>query len=337
MSRKTVFLTQILDKLGAPLLAAVNAAPVEQNREAERVAELIGRSVQLSMALAGKIDPGGASGNDSENDALRLALTGLAAGLVSGHYRRALKAPDDAEMARLSGALEAVLSFADNFTPAADGTARLAGLEPGFFPADESQIAIQYAHIMTPVINAIATFSYGRPEKKLMQEVAGRLVEKATQLRAGAGLAGTEKDIKQAELGFLRALAQLYVGAHEAEQLRLLSLGPEITAKLAQDHDGLLPMDPVWQDFERRAEMMMLLGQGALPGAAVSGAGPAPKPAKPVAPPPAAPPAATAASAAPAAQEPPPVAQQEGGGAYNPMSFFKPGIKKPGDEEEEGQ
>ena len=323
MTARSVFLVQMLDKLGAPLLGAVSEAAARKGagvgpqEEAGRMAELLGRSVQISITLAEKMHLRDAGGDP---DAVRLALTGLAAGLVAGHYRQAERAPDEGEIKRLVGALETVLTFADNFTPAAENTARLQAIVPGVFPADEGQIAIQYISALTPVVSEVAAFSFGRQEKKLMQDVAIRLMTEAGALRTQilGALAGPP-DAQRAELGLLKSLAVLYAECHRAEKTRLLAMSDAERARAAQDGGGVLPMDALWKAFDARLGMMKALAENALPAEVAvgsSGGGPAPQP-FPAAAPPVPPPAQVVPL--PPAQEPPPA----DGGAYNPMSFFK--------------
>ncbi len=316
----------MLDKLGAPLLGAVSDVSVRKNangnaaapQEAVAVAELLGKSVQISVTLAERMDLRDAGG---DADAVRLALAGLAAGLVAGHYRQADKAPDDNEIKRLVNALEAVLVFADNFTAAAENTARLQALVPGIYPADESQVAIQYVHALAPVASEITSFAFGRPEKKLAQDVAARLMAAAAALRARLVSADGAGEERRAELGALRALAMLYVDCHRAEKARLSALSAGEKTALP---GGEITMERLWQDFDTRTSMLETLVQSALPQAGgvaeTETLAPHAAVAPSVIPPPAAAPGLPPTVAA--------VAPQDQSGDYSPMSFFKPGQKK---------
>jgi len=338
MSQRSAFQVQILEKLGAPLMGAVAEVAARQRKdgedtqkqEAERLAELLAKTVQVSVGLAGSMD---LKDTDGQADSARLALAALAGPLVAGQYRLTAKVPGDAEIKRMVKALEAVLTFSDNFAPAADVTARLENLAPA---NDENQAHIQYVHSLAPVVNVVAAFSFGRPEIKLIQEVADRLVKKAQDV--GRNLAGGNID-KRAELRLLGALAGLYVECHRDEMNRLMAMDAAARAKV--ESGGMLPMDPVWAAFELRAGMVEILGRAAFASGAASGSA-APKPAAaaaPVTPPPAppapppAPPAPPPAAAdippaAPLPVAPPPAAPPAqdapaDSGNYNPMGFFK--------------
>lgn len=319
MTQRSAFQAQILEKIGAPLLVAVAEGQARQSKdsgdqkqEAARLAELLNKTVQVSIGLAGSM-----ALKDSDGDAVRLALAALASPLIAGQYRLTGKVPGDAEIRKLVKALEAVLTFSDNFAPAAENTVRLDNLSPGMPFVDESQVHIQYVGALVPVVNAIAAFSFGRAENKLAQEIAGRLVQKSKNM--GEALQPGEAEPaarKRAELQLLRALAALYVECHEREMNRLLALDDQARMRAAEGAGGVLPLEPVWEAFERRAAMAEIIGRSAAPGGAItgenSGAGKAPgdKPRPP-----------SMQDAAP----PPPVSGDEAqkAGAYNPMAFFK--------------
>ena len=314
-TQRTLLTVQIVEKLGAPLLAAVAEVAVRgasadppQTLYAERLAELLARSIQVSVSLSGKLDLNNPGGNP---DAVTLALAGVAAGLVAGLHKHTGRVPDDNELKRLIAALEAIMVFGDNFAPVAENTLRLINIEAGAEPADESQVNIQYINALAPVVNAVAAYSFGMPEKKMVQEVAERLIDNAVRLARLMSPAGAdEKETKRAELRILRGLVPLYVECHEAERQRLMRKDAA---------SETISTAPVWEAFDIRAAMMETLGMSLqterpASSAAASG-GRAPIPAKPgasapAAPPPAAPPAGQAAASALSS------------GAYNPMSFF---------------
>lgn len=315
MTQRADLLLQILERLGAPLMAAVNAVarqPANEGapaKDAERVAELLARSVQAGMALSET------SGLRNGGDSVRLALTALAARLLGEHYRQTGKVPAEADIKRLTGALEAVLIFSDNFALAADNIARLENLAPGDILADESQVNIQYLGLFVPVVIAVARFPFGQPERKLAQDIAARLIAVAGEARQRAGTFPDRKAEKRAELQILRALVALYAACHGAETDRLMAMNAEARGQ-AQS------MDAVWRAFDQGVTMLEILAGNIAPGAdggTASSGGPAPAAVVPPSP----------FTAQPAPPPPPEqkVAPEEQAG-YNPMSFFKPPGKK---------
>lgn len=327
MTQRPAFLIEVLEHLASPLLSAVASGGASPD-VAARMAELLGRSVQMGVALGEAVD---IRDNTEGSESLRLAVTALAAGLVAGQYRNTGKTPDEADMRRQITALEAVLTFAANFTPAPDNIARLQGLVP-----DVPQMELQYLSVFSPLVSEVLAFSFGRPERKMMQDIAERLTARAVAVRDTLlPRTGDPRQDGLNDLYVLRALAPVFAECYRAEKQKIQALGDAERARLIQEGGGLLPFDPVWQAFEVRVAMMESLAAGlgggaSLPAGAGSGAAPA-----------------TGAGApqdsvvvpmtlpSPPAVTPPsssrnPDSAGDGTG-YNPMSFFKPGTKKQGD------
>jgi hypothetical protein len=307
---RTAFRLQFLKTLGAPLMAAVNDAmpAADDKAAAEQIAGLLARTVQASITLSESLKIG------APDDAVRAALAGLAARLLAAQYAAGGKMPGDADIKRMAASMDAVLAFADNFMAGAEGRARLELTDAGALP-DENQIAIQFAVAMAPVITEVAAFSFGRPEKKLLQEIADRLSGDAEELRrelAGDNMAAPAA--RRADLQCLCILCDIYAACHRAETRHLGAMPAEARDKLA--NGGPIPMEPVWEAYcVRRAMLGVLAGvpaRGAAGGGAVA-LRPAPVAAAPV-PVTAAAPVAAPIVAAPAAEKP--------AGDGGPMSFF---------------
>ncbi len=285
MSQKARLQVQVLETIGAPLLAAVTesgkAAPDKE--AAALTAELLARSVELGAEVGTAIDikPG-----DGEGDALRLALMGLAARLIAGHYKTAGRAPAEIEIKKLSAALGAALTFADNFS---------SGTELGA----ENRATIGYFQALVPVVNAVAAYSFGRNERKLVKDIAERLAAKASQIAAGR---------HEMETPLLAALGQIYTACHQAETARITGMDESARNETARAGEGGVPMDSLWENFDRRAAMLAaLLPASSGESGATTGGGLKP--------------------AAAVNESAPPSAQSAAPPAGNPMSFFKPGGK----------
>ena len=286
MNQRFAYLFQVTEKIGVPLLAAAEsrATPDDSRSEATIVAELLARAVQAGVDLAAAMD---IRETGTEGESIRLALAGLAGPLVAGHYRHAGRVPGEADVKRLVTALSAALTFADNFSPAAENTARMAALEAGSPPADEAQVMIQCLQALTPMVTAVAAYSFGRPEKKMVQEITERLVQQAENLAGRLVPGASEPERKHMELVLLRAMVPLYCEAHQAEMQRLLKLDDNARQAAAQANGGTLPLEPVWQSFDKQVALLDVLAQSlggrfvASPATASSGAvgdGPAPAP-----------------------------------------------------------
>ncbi len=339
MVSRADFQVRLLEKIATPLLAAIIDVSVDSQDSQEsldaakitnQLASLLNRAVHLGIEMSAELD----IKTQDDGDAVRLGLAAMSGPLVADLYRSLERVPEEAEVRRLSRAMQAVMTFSDNFVAAAETAARLDNLTPGDLFEDEKQIYIQYMGALVPVVDAVMTFSFGRPDQRLIQEISTRLIEKAESMRAHfLGDHGSARDIKRTELGFLRSLAQLYASCHESETARLL------TEDIMKTGGGLLPMDDVWAQFERGAAMLLVIAESS--GAASSD--PSPAAAAPVA-------AATSGTAdtvhetdTMAAEDvlagdvPSGAPDEESGGDdageddgdeegnFNPMSFFKTG------------
>lgn len=300
MTPRAAFLIELLDKLGGPLMAAVESRASGDNvGESKTIAALLGQSVQLGMSLSQTID----TGDEQEADSLRVALTALSGPMIAELYRVQGRPPSEEDTKRLAKALEAVVTFAENFTPAAGHTARLKTLGTDRPLFDAAQSHIFYFSAMVPVLGAIAEFPFGQNETALVQEVAEKLAVRARSLREALSGSGSDMaEVSFTELMILHSLARVYAECHKAETKRLLDM---------EEPEASPSLDPVWKAFDLRLSMLETLLNVALPS---SDDGPV---ASPV---PAPPPSKAPAAAAPASQEPsaPP-------GEGNPMTFFSKG------------
>lgn len=297
MDMRNEFLLQLLQKLGAPLLGAVEKhstgnAPADANILASLLSECVKISISLSQAMNLKTE-------DGDANAIRVSLATLAAELVADSYIHKGRAPGSVESKKITDLLQSVIAFADHFTPAAEHSKRLKTIDGAVPFFDPIQTNLYAMHAMVPVISSIAEFSFGQPESKLVQEVADKLKAQAKDLLAALPVGGNEMD----ELVTLQALGQIYASAHKGQ-----------IAKLKQSVDSAPPtMDSVWADFYLRLSMVEVLLKGFAgkqAGAQGSSGGGGIRPSAPQAEGGQEPPAASTAS--------PPAA---GGGS--PMSFFK--------------
>ena len=346
MDQRATYLLQILEAIGAPLMGAItgvsNGAENTQG-EAQSMAALLAKTVEASIELGNIMDINPA---EAQDDTLRVALAGLAGPLVAGQYAKRGQIPESPDLKKITSALQAVLSFSDNFTPTPETVERLKNLEASGQSVDTYQTQIQYMQAFIPVVEAIAAFPFGQAEAKLIMDVSDRLVKRSVELREALlpGV-GDEAAQKRAELGLLKALALLYSACHKAET-------EKVTSTDIEAQGGALSIDPVWKAFDMRAAMLEALAASMVPGGgseagggskapavAASAAAPATPPPTappPTAPPPTQPPAATSAPAAPPPEGPPaaeapatppatppaqpPAQPQEQGG--NPMAMF---------------
>ncbi|MEO5367313.1 MAG: hypothetical protein H7831_13390 [Magnetococcus sp. WYHC-3] len=309
MNQRAEYLLQILETIGSPLMKAVtvaNPAATDQ-ASAQTMAILLGKTVEASIELGNIMDINPA---EAQDDTLRVALAGLAGPLVAGQYTARGKIPESPDIKKITSALQAVLTFSDNFAPTPETVERLKNLPAKGQSVDAYQTQIQYMQAFIPVIEAIAAFPFGQAEAKLIVDVSDRLIKKSVELRETLLPNIADEAVeKRAELGLLRALATLYSGCHGAETEKALNVD--------EDHRMQVSIDSVWKAFDMRATMLESLAAKMVwitpaSGKAGSGGGVQPAPIAAPAPPPA---------AAPVTPPPPPPSAPPAGG-QNPMSMF---------------
>lgn len=297
MDSRTQFILQLLQKLGAPLMAAVNTHTQGEEQDAQTLAALLSESVKISISLSQAMN---LKADDGDSDAIRVSLASLAAGLIAESYTQNGRVPGEQESRRISKALESVIVFADNFAPAAEHAKRLQTLDGTAPFFDAVQTNVYAMHALIPAIIVISEFSFGQPVTRLIQEVSDRLGAKAKELVNTLGANGTA----MSELVILQALGKIYAGAHRIETERLKGT----------DGSDDATIDGIWKSFDLQVSMVSVLlgslGGGTSASAGGGSGGVKPAVAAPVETAPAAPPAAPPAAAPPAA-------------AGNPMSFFK--------------
>ena len=270
MAKNPEFIVQVMEKVGSPLIASVSDVSVRlqaggnqtQNDPAQQLAEdskkvagLLNKSVQVAIAVSNMLD---LPAQDNQADSVRLALTALASPMLANQYRMSTRLPGDNDVKKLVTSLEAVMTFSDNFSVAGDAGARLDQIDKDFFPADPAQIQILYIQALVPTVSQIANFPFGQSERKLVQEVADRLIKKANEITSANFPDLQGGPAKKCELGILRSLSTIYSQCHFGEMARLMSLPQD-------QRDQQTSMDPVWEAFEKRASLLEILAQTSVP------------------------------------------------------------------------
>lgn len=363
MDSRQEYLFRMMEQIGGPLLASISevsardpASAAAHNHEelaqkdAQRIAELLSRSVQASIDMTNLID---LNPQDPQIESVRVAMAALGARLVARQYTQHGRVPAEAELKKSVSSLQSVLTFSDNFVPSPEAIARLHEMEQGIGLFDGHQLTIRYLDSFLPVVEAVGAFSFGQPEKKLVLDICQRLSQRAGELRAQIFEGRLDEDQKKlCELSFLDALCNIYASCHMAELSKMTASG----SALPDETSAGAGLERIWQAFELRYAMICALAEKMIPtkmagqgsassskAPALSGAQSAPPPVMPppveapVAPPEQSappPPSATAPAAPPAIfgqqrpveSAPPQAAQQTPPAGANPMSMF---AKKP--------
>ena len=321
MHHRAEYLLQVLEKIGAPLLSSVIAVNARTgsnlNNEAQKIAELLAKTVQTSIDMTNALDLGPTG---TMTDSIRIGMAGLAGPLVAGSFESSSRTPGDAEIKRIVAALQAVLTFAENFEANSENAGRLKNISAQGQNVDAAQSYIQYVQAFTPVINAANAFSFGQPEQKFVMDVTSKITARAKSSRENM-FGDLSADNQRAELGLLKTFAEIYAACHVAETNRIQSLNDNDRAQMQSG----FTTDVLWQNFDARVQLVESLAEAIVPGKSNSSQGknsgsaqPAPPPVAPVQAPPVAPPVQTAA----------PPQQQNPSSGGNPMSFFKAPLKE---------
>ena len=252
-------MVQVLERLAAPLVAAISevsvrnmmvpdpSQPGAMRPEAEQVAGLLTKSTQMSIGLVNLVD---FNLPENEADSLRLALTTLSSPLIANLYRLTGRVPSDTELDRIMAAMNSVITYSDHFVTAGDVNARMQHMDTDFFPVDPHQITLQYMNVLLPAVNSVMAYSFGQPEKKLVQDVTERLVKEAKSFREKIFPDLNEKEAARSEIAILRMAALIYSQCHFAEMAKLM-------ATEEQARQGLAPtMTSLWQAFGLRLQML---------------------------------------------------------------------------------
>ena len=251
-SRHQTFL-RIFEKLGTPLIAAVNEVKTrtgqggDENEDARKLAQLLTIVTRESVALAEKAD---IVQSDSERDDLRLSLTTIIAPLVASLYQMGGKIPEEKDTSQLAESFSALSSYIDNFISIRESAARIKQMEDGQYFVDDNQIKIQTLSILVPVVNSVIAFPFGEKPSKLIRNICGRLIEESEKLQKRLFPTGNASEAKHIQLGLLRSLVVIYSQCHFSEMARILN---------AQDQNRAganLSIEPVWKAFGERVEMI---------------------------------------------------------------------------------
>jgi len=242
MVQNSKFAVNILEKIGAPLAAALESVPLQGDDKdieaAKLMAQMMGQAVQVSIALNNALN---VTESEEQADSTRLALAAIAAPLIAEFYRQNARVPDEQDLKRIVKSQEAVLAFAENFSAADEGKSRLSTIDHDAPLFDKTQISLVVLQALNPVLTAIFEFPFGQSETKLLQEVSDRLQANAAEMVRSAG------GDKLGEILVLKALAQIYADCHRMETARLATASDENRSELS--------LDPVWKAYDTKVAM----------------------------------------------------------------------------------
>lgn len=252
-SKHQTFL-RIFEKLGTPLIAAVNEVKTrtgqsdsDENEDAQKLAQLLTIVTRESVVLAEKAD---IVQSDSEKDDLRLSLTTIIAPLIASLYQMGGKIPEEKETGQLADSFAALSSYIDNFISIKEGSSRIGQMEDGQYFIDENQIRIQTLSTLIPIVNSVIAFPFGEKPSKLIRNICSRLIEESATLQEKLFPTSNNSEAKHAQLSLLRPLVVVYSQCHFSEMARILNSQDKNRAGAS------LSIEPVWKAFGERVEMI---------------------------------------------------------------------------------
>ena len=239
------FTIQLLEKIGSPLTAAIDYVLLggddKEVEAAQIMAQLLGQATQMSTALYNILE---IKEEEDQVDSTRLALAALVSPLIAESYKHRKKVPSAEDTSRLGKSLEALISFGESFSPAAECQSRLQTIDHDTVFFDKEQPSFMILQAMVPVINAVEEFSFGQSKIKLVQNIATKLESTSSEVsKKLAGKNGSTDKLK--ELIVFKVLAELYTSCHLAE-----------TQRASSATDVALSLDPVWESFATKVSMI---------------------------------------------------------------------------------
>lgn len=245
MDQRAKQIIAIVEKIGAPLVSSVvaNAGEDAVQGHAQQVAALLTQSVKLGIDIVGMTDL-----SVTQGDSVRLALSGVAGAMLADLYAHGKKVPDDVTLSKIKSALQAVLTFSENFTIDDNGSKRLVGLSDGVDLSDSSQTQLQYMYVFISIVDAVASFSFGLPEQKLVLEITERLISDSKALRGALfeDLSGDDEEI--VDFACLRALVPVFAACYT-----------KLTKRLSAGEVQSASIDKVWKNYDARYALLRSL------------------------------------------------------------------------------
>ena len=312
MSLHNNILTYMIENLGLPLMEAVGQVQKKTatpENDAEMMAKLLTSSVELGIAISSKMN---IPSDSAQAEALRFRLTALAANALSERVKLKSKEPTSADVDSLKATTDSLFVFSNNFSVNDEGLEYLKKIGMQDFVGKEfSELATIEA--LLPVVTVME-----HKDRGLFPNIAERLIKEADELakQFKADANKPEEVVVFIKQKILTLLVQTFVQIY-----------PDIIG-------ASKPIGDVWQEFDRRKALIILLmdylltGQKNIETASDAEGAAAPEAQAPQTEPPA---------AAPAPSEPPPVSEQPATPPPPPPPQESAGMPEKKEEAKEGE
>ncbi len=258
MERST-FLSSIMHDVGLPLIRAIIKYGPNHDEEAiaAEMTKMLAQTVQSNDYIKDALDINELATHNSE---LHLILTSLSSKIIAAHYERTKTPPTDQDLKRFMGAINALLAFSEDYAPIISLTEAYPENKKKSSVSPRHTTDLTYISVFLPLINAVARFSFGLNESRMIQNVSERLNARTTQIRSNLlGDTLNDTDRKSAELSILETLVELYASCHMQEIDRITAL----SSAAPDTQDSTQQIENIWALFEHRVSLLFGLAQEA--------------------------------------------------------------------------
>lgn len=259
--KRAELLTVIMHDIGLPIVESVIQVALNQPEEKviEDVTRLLRQTIDNADDIRGLLD---LIEEEEKDVSVRLNLATLSCHIIAAHYKRTGSLPTQAELKRTVSSVDQLLTFSENYIP----MDRLEGVFPenirGLSPLSRTVANLVYLKYYVPLVDAVAEFSFGMAEDKMIQKVSEELRNKATEIThnlMGPTLPVAEQ--KSSELLILSSLIPLYCSCHSHENGRIQALEEDE----AQKENSKTQIENIWLLFDKRLSMLSVMAKHIMP------------------------------------------------------------------------
>lgn len=254
---QSTFLSSIMPEIGLPLVRTIieNCPSSDEQTITQEMEKLLAQTIRNNDYIKYAL---GINDQSHENSDLYLMLSSLSSKIIASHYKRTKTPPTDKDLKQITGAINALLTFSENYTP-------IISLMDAY-PENINKPSLSLKHttdliyisIFLPLINAVSTFSFGLNPSRMIQNVSEKMNIRTTQIRSHLlGDSLNDNDRKTAEIRIIKTLIDLYSSCYMQEIDRITKLSqPEQHAQ-----DNTQQIEHIWALFENRVSLLFGLAQ----------------------------------------------------------------------------
>lgn len=254
---QSTFLSSIMPEIGLPLVRTIieNCPSSDEQTITQEMEKLLAQTIRNNDYIKYAL---GINDQSHENSDLYLMLSSLSSKIIASHYKRTKTPPTDKDLKQITGAINALLTFSENYTP-------IISLMDAY-PENINKPSLSLKHttdliyisIFLPLINAVSTFSFGLNPSRMIQNVSEKMNIRTAQIRSHLlGDSLNDNDRKTAEIRIIKTLIDLYSSCYMQEIDRITKLSqPEQHAQ-----DNTQQIEHIWALFENRVSLLFGLAQ----------------------------------------------------------------------------